>query len=286
MALLDNQTKVNVGTSFYAAAGSGGGGGGGPIINVSTINLQPNGDINGAGSINLALASGGSWSFVSTTSALDGTTPASVIQFGSPDNTKVYNEGLGNDGKIFISTNATSINYMQPLTVNMGGSALGSVSSLQVSSINNQSYPPAVQTSVSLIAPNNNLTYVKGGGTATLFNVNPVVAQHSYRLDFSMKVQGWNASDGLTPSYAPLPQDWIDIYPLGNVAGSPGPVFTTLQMAQVSSINNDWEGTVSCSWKNTAPGAVGIVVNSAPSVLYSTSIEIGAGGYLTDLGAI
>ena len=290
MSLVPLATHRTPDTSLYAALGAGGGGGGGggsfSTINVSTIDLQANGDVNGTGSINLNIVGAGSWSLVSTTSALDGTTAATAQVMSSSDNTKLWEFVLPNDGKAYVSTSAASISYLNPIIHNFGGGSLAQVSTLSVSSINGSSYPPVATQQAVTISPNNILTYIRGSSDAVLFTLPSQTAQHSYRIEFPVKIQGWNATDGLTPSYAPAAQDFISFYPQGNVVGSPAPVFTTLQMAQISSINNDWEGVVSGVWKTTATGAQTIQAATTLSAPYSTSVEIGSFGYVTDLGAI
>ena len=289
MSLIGQQVFVTPGQVFDGI-GTGGGGGGGSFstINVSTIDLQPNGDINGSGSINFQMGGGGSMAFISSVSAMDGTTPAFNMAFTSPSGLKDMWIGLGDDGKAFVSTNANSINYLNPISHTYNGGSMSGLSTLNVSSISANAVTGITfpQQAVTTTPLNSGLTYVRGGQTAPIIGLGSQTAQHSYRIEFPVKIQGWNATDGLTNSYAPNPQDWISFYPQGNVVGNPTPVFNTLQMAQISSINNDWEGTVSGVWKTTANGAQSIVAATSPSVTYSTSVEIGAFVYVTDLGAI
>ena len=287
MSLLPNQSFVTPDKALFArGAGGGGGGGGGSFstINVSTIDIQANGDINWDGSVNFQGTNGG---YLSLLSSFAGDNAANGIEItgatGQGASTiQMYVNGQG-DANLVVTNPASKLN--------IPGANIGQVSSITAqaatfSSINGAVYPPTTQPGVTTISPIAPVTYIKGGGTATLYTLPSQVAQHSYRIEFPVKIQGWNATDGNTNSYAPSAADWLSIYPQGNVVGSPAPVFTTLQMAQVSSINNDWEGTITGVWKTTASGAELIVAATAGSVGYSTSVEIGAFGYVTDLGAI
>jgi hypothetical protein len=285
MSLIGQQIFVTPGQVFDGI-GSGGGGGGGSFstINVSTIDMAANSDINWDGSLNFQGTNGG---YVSILSSISGDNSANgiVITGASPNDASTINMYIGGDGKAYLDLNTPN------KTLNMPGVGISGLSTLQaeevtVSSINNSVYPPVFPQQAVTIAPNNILTYVKGGSDASLFLLPSQTAQHSYRIEFPVKIQGWNATDGLTPSYAPAAEDWITFYPQGNVVGSPAPVFNTLQMSMISSINNDWEGTISGVWKTTANGAETIQAATAASVGYSTSVEIGAFGYVTDLGAI
>lgn len=278
MSLIGQQIFVKPGQVFDGIGSGGGGGGSFSTINVSTIDLQANADINWDGSLNFQGTNGGYISMLSTFAG-DNAANGISITGASGNSASSINMWVGGDGKAYLVPETPGN------TLNMPGVSIQQLSTLSVSSINGVSFPPFPQQAAT-ISPNAPLTYIKGGSTATLFTLPSQVAQHSYRLEFPVKVQGWNATDGNTNTYAPAPEDWLSIYPLGNVVGSPTPVFTTLQMAQVSSINNDWEGTLTCVWKNTANGAQGIVAGTSPSVNYSTSVEIGAFGYLTDLGNI
>ena len=280
MSVINQQVYAAPGVFYPGVGGGGGGGGSFSTINVSTIDIQPNGDINWDGSVNFQGTNGG---YVSLLSTFAGLSPANGISItGAAGNeSSTINLYIGASGQANLQVLTPSAGLTMP------GVQLFGLSSVNTSSINGSAYPPTTQTGVSAVTPlNSGLTYVKGGQTATLFSLNNQIAQHSYRLEFPAKIQGWNATDGLTNTYAPQATDWIDFYPLGNVAGNPTPVATTLSMPMISSMNNDWEGTITCVWKTTANGAQGFVANTSPSVAYSTSVEIGAFGYLTDLGQI
>lgn len=269
MSLLQNATYANPTTAYFSSGGGGGGGGANP--NFSSISLQANGDINWDGSLNFQGTSGGYVSFFSTFAGLSPANGISITGAGT-NNASTLNLYIGASGQ----ANLEVLTPNQSLT--MPGVNLGGLSTLTVSSINGQAQPVT-------IGPNQSLTYVKGGGSANLFSLTNQIAQHIYRMEFPIKVQGWNATDGNSNTYAPAAGDFLTIYPFGNVAGSPAPVFTTLQMAQVSSLNNDWEGTVSCVWKCSANGAQTISVDTVGAT-YSTSVEIGGACIYQDLGVI
>lgn len=130
------------------------------------------------------------------------------------------------------------------------------------------------------------LAYCPPGGSTSAFITATTTPNHSYRIEFPVRVQGWSTDDGIVNNYAPNAEDWLSIQPVGNVVGSPAPVFTTLQMAQVSSIANDWEGILSGTFQTTGT-SVGVTATTALSVGYSTSIQVGtAPCYITDLGIV
>jgi hypothetical protein len=284
MSVINQQVYAAPGV-LYSSIGSGGGGGGGggsggfSTINASTIDLQANADINWDGSLNFQGTNGGYLSLFSTFNGSPGN--GIEITGATPNETSTINMWVGGDGKANLVPNTPGN------TLNMPGVGIAQLSTLIVSSISaNQVTGITFPQQAVTISPNNQLTYVKGGSDAALFTLPSQTAQHSYRIEFPVKIQGWNATDGNTPSYAPAAEDWITFYPQGNVVGSPAPVFNTFQMAQISSINNDYEGVITGVWKTTATGAQTIQAATAPSVGYSTSVEIGSFGYVTDLGAI
>jgi hypothetical protein len=159
MSVLDTQTRVNSVQSFYAPAGSSGGGGGGSTnsfstINVSTINIQPNGDFNYQGILNFNQGITGAVVFKSTLSVIDGATPATAVVVEAPNNTSQFQLGIGNDNKMFISSSGTSFTWNGSF---FNGLAALTASTVTASSINGAVFPAPVspnQTVSTLIAAN------------------------------------------------------------------------------------------------------------------------------------
>jgi hypothetical protein len=95
--------------------------------------------------------------------------------------------------------------------VNLAGLSTIATGNLTVSSINGGAVPAAPQLTVA-VSPANALVYAPpgGGNSGGILNI-AATANHSYRIEFPVKIQGWNSSNGLSNTYAPAIGDSLYI---------------------------------------------------------------------------
>jgi hypothetical protein len=281
MSLLPSATYSAPGAPLYGGGGGGGGSGSFSTINVSTIDIQPNGDINWDGSVNFQGTNGGYLSLLSTIGG--GAGNGIELTGPSPTAASTINMYVGADGKAYLTTTTPNSALNMP-GVNIAGTSTITTGNLTLSSINGAAYQPI---SVAAVAAQNSPVYAPpgGGNSAAIYTIT-ATAGHSYRVEMPVKIQGWSSINGLSNNYVPGASDVIYISPLGNVTGSPAPVFTTVPMSVVSTMNNDYEATVACSFRVSANGSTAIFANTI-GANYSTSVEVGNGPmYVWDLGNI
>lgn len=270
MSVLDNQTKINPTTAFYGT-GSGGGGSNFNIINVSTIDMQPNGDINWNGSLNFQGADNGG-AVLASTSGIIGGDPTTTWSIYAPDGIHQMTTAVDTNGIGLIQTGPIGLVLSAPQVV------IGA--NLQVSSINGDAYPPPAPTapinSVAF-APNNIYTYVPAGGATVAIGATPALSsQHFYQLSINFRFS-------LESNAAPTAADNIGISFAGNFNNYPNNF--TQSCALISSLQNDVYASYSAVLKANNNSPALIQAYGAPAPAYSTSVGVESFMVITDLGA-
>ena len=275
MSLLDNQTRVTPGTNYYGSGGGGGGGGSFSTINVSTIDIQANGDINWDGSINFQGTNGG---YVSFLSSIAGDNAANGIQItGSASNaTSTIGLWVGGDGKAYFQPTTPSRN------LNMPGVNIQELSTLQaqnvsLSSINGAAYPPPPAESYT-VNPIQTYTYVPPGGATTACATIPtLVSNNWYQISGTLRLS-------VEPSTATvLAADNLGFTFLGNFNSFANNLTTSL--ATVSTLQNDVYQNFSIVAKANNNSAAGFAAYTNLGTTYSTMVGLETPLVITNLGA-
>ena len=301
MSLLDNQTKVNLGTSFYALSGSGGGGGGGDVT-FSTITLT------GTNPISATLASapndgfevrnGGGGSNVITITTIDAGNPARA-EMGIRSLSTISGNAVPRgrfEQTLVPSTDAAALTYTLDTVGAGNNSTIGSVTftpgttgsssgAVAISSedttkltIGNGRVEAAPSKSqlvpVKAAAQSGGQVYVPAAGTAQLMANFSTISGHAYEMwipDLRIKNE---------PAAVPAAGAWANIY----VDTSPAISYLdTIDMASVSTIANDL--TKCANYTFTASGfSHTLNVAGSLSNSVSTSVTFGPAVYLRDLG--
>lgn len=263
MSVLINQTSAAPGLFLFGTSG-GGGGGSVSTLNVSTINIQPNGEINWDGTINFQGTNGGYGILASTilgtaTSAtqwlLTGPEPTATVSTIS-----MYVDAGGNAGILSGTPNHA---------LNMNGASLTGVSS-----INGTPFPLPVPVA---IPPNQTYTYVPaGGGITTVASLPAVTSGHWYRLEGTIRFQ-------LDSNAAPRATDILGLTFSGNFNNFGNN--NTVSCANISTLNNDVYQNISLVAKANNNNACSFSAYGLIGSAFSTSVGVEVPLVLTDLGA-
>jgi len=272
MSLLPGLTYSAPGVPLYGGGGGGGGGGSFSTINVSTIDIQANGDVNYIGSINFNQGSGGGASFLSTVSVLDGTTPATELLLAAPNNLGEFLIGIGNDNKAFISSSGTGLTWNGG---NVSGLANVTTSTIAVSTINGSAYPPVSPVSTLGLSAAN----FPGGNGVVPINSVPFALTDSFAVDVANNYRvsytgSFSNVDGSGPTFTSA-----------FISGtSPNVYINTLDNRTAVSLLNLANGTYSATFKPSGTPCQLVFVNSSAVAGTAVAINTGTGVVLQDLG--
>lgn len=288
MSLLDNQTRVNLGGSYF----SSGGGGSGSNIVASTITLDgssapftatlPSGSNDG-----FEIRQGGGGSNVIAVATIDINSPAQA-EFGvrTISSTSVIGRF---EMDVVPTTNLASLNY------NLNNSTLGGLDILPTSATvygmkdtsggaNNSLVFPAFTSSIVVKPSGLDLVPKKTAASNTNFYLPPsgssnitsfsTIANHYYSLSIPFFVTA------VEPPGPPTAGSWLSL----SIDTSPGVSYLdTFDLASVSTVGNDMR--CSRTYSFIASAANHTMTATALNPTLSTLVEIPLGMILQDLGA-
>lgn len=308
MSLLDNQTKVNLGTSFFAAAGSGGGGGGGQNLTVSSIvfegstdpleitlpatandgfSVRQGGATNALAILTIDQDNGGQAEFgIRSLSTITGS-PFPVGRF---------------EQQLVPGTNLASLSYTLDATVSGNASTIGAIDfkpgtagvtfgNVVISSESNEAdivvgagdgKNVVAGPAQSALIPRRAATtatniYVPASGAVQAVAQFSTIAAHAYELYIpQVRIQN-------EPAGAPAAGAWSDL----SIDTSPQVTYLdTFDMASVSTIQNDLQMSRAYTFLATAGGHQLSASGSLSNTL-STAMTFGNGAVvLRDLGLV